>query len=133
MTGSHRKQPQADLFRRRNLTNTNRSTTLTGRRLHTTIYQARVAGARKFAAATGPAGHNDQRLPTRRLELLSEESTRLLQQGICASAPARLFLVAPQLGENAVIFEGRGVAGCLAALGNVAEQAAHDFSAAGLG
>src|SRR5688500_7488351 len=44
-----------------------------------------------------------------------------------------LFRLFPQLGEDSVVLEGGGVADLFLAFGDVPEEAAHDFPAAGLG
>ena len=43
------------------------------------------------------------------------------------------FVFLPELGQDAQVFERRGVAGALAAGGDVAEEPPHDLAAAGLG
>src|SRR3954468_9365400 len=43
------------------------------------------------------------------------------------------FVLLAELGHDAQVFESRGVAGTLAAGGDVAEEATHDLAAAGLG
>ena len=44
-----------------------------------------------------------------------------------------LLLIIPQLGQHAEVIQRTRVSGGLATGGDVAEQAAHDFSATGLG